>query len=102
MKFEDLQNLVYKEYKKNRFEEFFNKNKECGDIAEIGLITSEIGEALDYCRDKNELFLSFELADIIIRVLNFCNRKNIDLEFFIITKNRINQNRGKYHGKKVI
>lgn len=102
MEFKDLQKLVYEEYKRNGFEAFFNKYNKCGDIAEIGLITSEIGEALDYCRDENEKFLSVELADIIIRVLNFCNRKNIDLEFFILAKNRINKNRSKFHGKKVI
>jgi len=102
MEFKDIQKLVYEEYKKNGFEEFFNKNKECGDIAEIGLITSEIGEALNYCRDRNEKFLSIELADIVIRVLNYCNRKNIDLEFYIIAKNRINNRRDKYHSKKVV
>jgi len=103
MEFKDLQKLVYEEYKKNGFEEFFNRNKECGDIAEIGLIASEIGEALDYIRDDKETkYVSVELADIVIRVLNYCNRKNIDLEFYIIAKNRINCRRDKYHNKKVV
>ncbi len=104
MEFKDLQKLVYKEYKKNGFEEFFNKYGSCGDLAEIGLITSEVGEALDYLRDDTECtkYVKLELADIIIRVMNFCNRKDIDLEFFILAKNGINERRNKYHGKKVI
>jgi len=103
MEFKDLRKLVYEEYKRNGFEEFFNKNKECGDLAEIGLIASEIGEALDYIRDDKETkYIAVELADIVIRVLNYCNRKNIDLEFYIIAKNCINKRRSKYHGKKVI
>lgn len=103
MEFKDLQKLVYEEYKKNGFEEYFNKYEECGDLAEIGLIASEIGEALDYIRDSKEIkYVSVELADIVIRVLNFCNRKNIDLEFYIIAKNRINKMRDKYHNKKVV
>jgi len=102
MEFKDVQKLVYEEYKQNGFEAFFNQHDDIGDIAEIGLISSEVGEALDYCRDKNEKFLALELADIAIRLFNFCNRKGIDLESFIIIKNRINEQRTKFHGKKVI
>jgi len=104
MEFKDVQKLVYEEYKQNGFEAFFNENGICGDLAEIGLFTTEIGEALDYQRDDTECtkYVKLELADIIIRVMNFCNRKGIDLEFYIIAKNRINKSRDKFHGKKVI
>jgi len=102
LEFKDVQKLVYPEYQQNGFEAFFNKHDDIGDIAEIGLVSSEVGEALDYCREKEEKFMALELADIVIRVFNFCNRKGIDLESFIIIKNRINKQRTKYHGKKVI
>jgi len=102
MEFKDIMKLVYPEYQQNGFEAFFNQHDDIGDIAEIGLVSSEVGEALDYCRDKNEKFMALELADICIRVFNFCNRKGIDLEFYIIAKTHINNTRSKFHGKKVI
>jgi len=103
MEFSEIQKLVYSEYKKNGFEEEFNKHDAIGDIAELGLITTEISEAIETIRYSNtRKHLCFELADIVIRVLNFANRKGINLEFFIQQKNDINQQRNKFHGNKNI
>lgn len=95
---EEIQQLVYTEYCKNGFKEKFEQHKEIGDIAELGLIVTEISEVIECIRQDDAITnIGFELADIIIRVMNFANRKGIDLESFIIEKNKINQNRGKYH-----
>lgn len=41
-----------------------------------------------------------EMADIVIRVMDLCCFKDIDLEAHIIAKMRFNRSREKYHGKK--
>ena len=99
MTFSELQKLVYKAYKKNKFEQWFNKAGQMGDIAEIGFVTTEVGEAIEHICHLNEEELRMELADIVIRVLNFCNRKDISLEEYIIKKNAINMKRGRLHGR---
>ena len=101
-KFKEIQKLVYAEYKKNGFEKYFNQNGSCGDLTEIGLVSEEIGECLTAIRKHKDLERDYELADIIIRVMNFANRHNISLEGFIIKKNEINKNRGLKHGNKEI
>lgn len=93
----ELQKLVYKEYQQNKFEEGFNKHGIIGDIAELGLISTEVSEAITKVR-KNEIGIDEELADIIIRVLNYCSRKYITLDNSIIWKNKINLKRAKLHG----
>jgi len=93
----ELQRLVYKEYKQNKFEEGFEKHGIIGDLAELGLITTEVSEAITKVR-KNETGIEEELADIVIRVLNYCNRKGIILDTNILWKNELNQKRIKLHG----
>ena len=93
----ELQRLVYKEYQQNKFEEGFNKHGIIGDIAELGLISTEVSEAITKVR-KNEFGIEEELADIVIRVLNYCNRKGITLDNNIVWKNEANQKRAKLHG----
>ena len=102
-KFKEIQKLVYAEYQKNGFEMYFNQYGACGDLAELGLIVTEISEAIECIRKHNRyLKLDYELADIIIRVMNFANRHNISLEGFIIKKNEINKNREPKHGNQEI
>ena len=93
----ELQRLVYKEYQQNKFEEGFNKHGIIGDLAELGLISTEVSEAITRVR-KNETGVEEELADIVIRVFNYCNRKGITLDNSIIWKNELNQKRAKLHG----
>lgn len=103
---------------------FFEKPKNIGEM--LCLIHSEVSEALE--ADRNNMYCtasmlgvngytsdanfiasykenvkgSFEeeMADIIIRVLDLCAFKNIDIEQHIKAKMRYNANREKYHGKK--
>jgi len=68
-------------------------------VIRLCLIHSEVSEALDAYRDG--LDMSEEIADIVIRVFDFCYRYNIDLETAIKDKMKINYNRPKLHGRKV-
>lgn len=81
------------------------------DIGEVGLFCEEIGEILDAVRKGYALTVAKEYtheissvgeecADLAIRLLNFCNRKGIDLEDEIVKKNRFNNERLYLHGKK--
>ena len=42
-----------------------------------------------------------ELADVVIRILDFCESKNIDLESIIIEKMKYNESRPYKHGNKL-
>lgn len=103
---------------------FFDKEKNIGEM--LCLIHSEVSEALeadrknDYCvlypdsvkeiiakpdfLDRYKSFIkgSFEeeMADIVIRVMDLCAFKNIDLEAHIKAKMRYNSLREYKHGKK--
>ena len=106
---------------------FFEKEKNIGEM--LCLIHSEVSEALEadrkdnYCslddsqmnvllgwvkdEDFKENYQSFvkgsfeeEMADVIIRVLDLCAFKKIDIERHIKAKMRINSLREKYHSKK--
>lgn len=107
MNLSEIQKLVFEEYKENGYLEMWNSTpKELGwmaDLAEVGLFDTEIGEADECIRDGNysEDKLGLELADIIIRVLNFASRKGISIESCVIKKHTINCNRGKLHGRKI-
>lgn len=106
----EIQKIVFEEYKKNGY----LLNWGCHtpniqpkiDLAELGLIVTEVSEAMEAIRtipnlQQQKTNLGFECADIIIRTLNFMSRNAIDATFFINAKNEINMNRGKLHGKAV-
>ena len=105
---------------------FFEKEKNIGEM--LALIHSEVSEALEADRNnsyvetrvtvsdianekddwqfntwyKNLIKGTFEeeMADIVIRVMDMCAFKGIDLESNIKAKMRYNSTREKYHGKK--
>ena len=108
--FDTIQEMVFEEYMDNDYLAIWNNAylqlKEIGlenliDIAELGLIHTEISETMEKIRD-NEIGLEGELADIVIRVMNFCSRKHINLRKAIIGKHQINMQRSSLHGRKVI
>lgn len=96
-----------------------NINKEKGwyDVErtfgeDIALIHSEVSEALEEfrnrrlstVRDENgkPVGVPSELADIIIRVLDLCERLNVDIEHEIALKISYNIDRPYRHGDKLL
>jgi NTP pyrophosphatase (non-canonical NTP hydrolase) len=105
---------------------FFDKPKNIGEM--LALIHSEVSEALEadrnkqYCKmnlDASNVLMAWpsdiafqndykdkvkgsfeeEMADIVIRVMDMCAFKGIDLEYHIKAKMRYNSTRGRMHGK---
>lgn len=74
----------------------------------IALIHSEISEALEalrkgnpqdaHCPDFSEL--EVEMADAILRILDFCCAKKLNVGEALIAKLEYNRNRGYKHNKK--
>jgi len=103
VEFREIQRMVFEEYKKNgylerwsRAEELLEEEMSCGEIvsiAEVGLFAAEVVECIEALRDAEISELGYELADIVIRVMNFASRKGIDLERFIIAKHKENLKR---------
>ena len=100
----DLQQLVHAVNVRNGFwEESDQRNKaEC-----IALMHSELSEALEALRDgdpKSDKIEGYsqveeELADAVIRILDFCGGFNLDLQGAIIAKLAYNENRPFKHNK---
>lgn len=96
----ELQDLVYKEYVKNGFRDNWESATppSVSDIAELGLVVSELAEAMEAVRKETNL--AEELADTMIRLMNFAKRKGIDLEKEILAKHDKNMEREFMHGVK--
>jgi NTP pyrophosphatase (non-canonical NTP hydrolase) len=103
MNLKRIQELVFKEYCLNGYTEMWNKAEKIGDIAEMGLVVTEVSEALEELRSKNtnNEHLAEECADIVIRVMNHLSRKGLDLEKAILQKHDKNLEREHLHGKSV-
>jgi len=78
------------------------------DLAKYALVASEIGEGVEGVRkpgqcDKNGLeHLSKEaeeLADTVIRIMDYCEEKGINLAQAILDKHEYNKGRPRLHGK---
>src|SRR3972149_8250723 len=115
MNLSEIQSIVFIEYRNNGYLEMWDyptihnerlQSQMIFDIAELGLITTEKVEAIEFVRNNkievcnNFSDLAKECSDIIIRTLNFMSRKGFDAEKVILHKNKININRGKLHGKE--
>ncbi len=68
--------------------------RECG----LANITCEVCEYKE-CKPEG---IPIELADCIIRILDYCGKENIDIEQAIQIKNEYNKSRPYRHGNKVI
>lgn len=121
-----LNNLANQVHQNARSKGFFNDEKNIGEM--LCLIHSEVSEALEADRKHNYCIPSFdcatmntiiddvlfketyahyakgnfeeEMADIIIRVLDMCVFKNIDIDAHVAAKMRYNSLREYKHGKK--
>ena len=66
---------------------------------------STITKCEGYCdiciRNKHE-GIPVELADCILRILDYCGKENIDIEQVLLQKHKFNKNRPYKHGGKLI
>lgn len=66
----------------------------------IMLIVTELAEAVEADRKNNEEMFKEEIADVFIRLFDFCGLFEIDIEEEILKKMEKNKNRPHKHGKK--
>jgi len=70
------------------------------DLEIHALVHSEIAEATEAFRDRNESLQVEELADAIIRIADFCGKKGWDLTNALEMKMAFNRTRPFRHGNK--
>jgi len=81
-------------------------------IKDLGLLTSEIGEAVEFARTQKNIVevpdkenwkesIEEEVADIFIRLCDFCGKHDIDLEYYVNKKMEYNKTRPNMHGKSI-
>lgn len=73
------------------------------DAEMIALMHSELSEALEGLRKNNWIGkggVNEEMADTVIRILDFCQYHGVDLGYEIVKKMEKNRKRKYKHGKK--
>jgi len=101
MDLSEIQRMVREHYQINGFEKRWNdvNDSMIADLGEVGLFSEEIGELTQAIRKGIDLDqVGIECADIVIRIMNFCNRKGLDLQTYIYYKHSINMKRPYLHG----
>jgi NTP pyrophosphatase (non-canonical NTP hydrolase) len=108
---EDLANLAQQVHQINVKNGWYDFKRTPGD--EVALLHSEVAELFE-CIRNNQWTTSFEgednkpvgahseCADILIRLMDFCNRYNINLGKEVETKLEYNKSRSYRHGGKVL
>jgi len=103
MEFQVIQKLVFESYKHTHKPiwdkatealQSHNLPPELIDLAEIGLFTTGVSEAMEEIRNADKEKTAKELAGLIIRILNFATRKGISLEEYILSKAERNLSTG--------
>lgn len=107
MKLSIVQRMIHETAKKKGW---WDKPRSTGDC--IALMHSELSEALEEHRNgRDRIYISesgkpeglpIELADCIIRILDFAELYDIDMEYAIELKMNYNEGRPYRHGGKVL
>jgi len=84
---------------------FWDKDRNNGEL--IALMHTELSEALEWLRNESNLKekemwdnVAEEMADCVIRICDFCEARNLDLDTAIWEKMDKNKKRKRKHGKK--
>lgn len=106
----EIKEIVERAYNNSKKHGFWENERNFGEI--IALIHSEASEAFEEYRNGKPLNENYyednkklcgvpsELADIIIRICDFCGANNIDIETAILDKMSYNETRPYKHNKK--
>ena len=76
---------------------FWDKRRNMGEM--LMLIVTEIAEAMESYRNRNEDNFREEIADTFVRLFDLCGGLNIDIEKEILKKMHKNRKRPYKHGK---
>lgn len=74
----------------------------CGQdpvISKLGLVVTEIAEAMEAVRKNDRANFDEEVADTVIRIFDLVGAMGIDLDGTLAAKEQKNANRPKLHGK---
>lgn len=105
-----ISELVEKAYQNSKNHGFWEEEKNFGEV--IALMHTELSEAFEEYREGkniNETYyeedgkpcgIPSELADVVIRIFDFCGGVDIDLEKIILEKMKYNESRPQKHQKK--
>lgn len=76
---------------------FWNKERNVGEA--LMLVVTELAEAMEGYRHKDDANFREELADTFIRLFDLCGGLGIDIEAEIAKKAETNKSRPYMHGK---
>lgn len=65
----------------------------------LALIHSEVSETLEALRDNDREHEAEELADVLIRVVDYAAFRNLDLDAAVAAKIAVNAERPRLHGR---
>jgi len=78
---------------------WYDEDREVGTI--LTLMHCELSEAFEEYREKGITYEFWEeLGDVIIRILDYCGSKDIDIDAIVRAKMRENEGRPYRHGGK--